>query len=94
MKQYKVYLANLEWTKIKDSQKGGVKTNIIFDKTMEYEDFKILRDNTYLYLVDSDVLKKLDAIKFYIEQSDLKKMLWGKEILKIIGGNDDSKRDV
>lgn len=28
-------------------------------------------------------------IKFYIEQSDLKNMLWGKEILKIIGGNDD-----
>lgn len=28
--------------------------------------------------------KKLDAIKFYIEQSDIKNMLWGKEILKII----------
>jgi hypothetical protein len=32
---------------------------------------------------------KLDAIKFYIEQSDIKNMLWGKEIMKIIGGNDD-----
>lgn len=61
---------------------------------MKYEDFKILRDNTYLYLVDSDVLKKLDSIKFYIEQSDIKDMLWGKEILKIIGGNDDGKRNV
>lgn len=35
-----------------------------------------------------------NKIKFYIEQSDIKNMLWGKEILKIIGGNDDSKRDV
>lgn len=89
MKQYKVYLANLEWTKIKDSQKGGIKSDIIFDKTIEYEDFKILRDNIYLYLVDSDVLKKLDSIKFYIEQNNIKDMLWGKEILEIIGGNDD-----
>lgn len=30
-----------------------------------------------------------NKIKFYIEQSDIKNMLWGKEILKIIGGNDD-----
>lgn len=28
--------------------------------------------------------KKLDVIKFYVEQSDIKNMLWGKEILKII----------
>ena len=28
--------------------------------------------------------KQLDDIKFYIEQSDIKNMLWGKEILKII----------
>ena len=38
--------------------------------------------------------KKLDNIKFYIEQSNIKDMLWGKEILKIIGGNDDSTRNV
>lgn len=36
-----------------------------------------------------DLQQKLDSIKFYIEQSDLKNMLWGKEILKIIGGNND-----
>ena len=29
--------------------------------------------------------KQLDNIKFYIEQSNIKDMLWGKEILKIIG---------
>lgn len=29
--------------------------------------------------------KKLKDIKFYIKQSVLKDMLWGKEILKIIG---------
>lgn len=40
------------------------------------------------------LLQKLDAIKFYIEQSNIKDMLWGKEILKIIGGNDDSTRNV
>lgn len=33
--------------------------------------------------------KQLQSIKFYIEQSDIKNMLWGKDILKIIGGNDD-----
>lgn len=33
-----------------------------------------------------NILKKqqLDKIKFYIEQSNIKNMLWGKEILKII----------
>lgn len=38
-----------------------------------------------------NMLKKqqLDKIKFYIEQSDIKNMLLGKEILKIIGVNDD-----
>ena len=33
--------------------------------------------------------KQLQSIKFLIEQSDIKNMLWGKEILKIIGGKDD-----
>jgi hypothetical protein len=33
--------------------------------------------------------KQLDKIKFYIEQSNIKDMLWGKEILKIIGENDE-----
>ena len=28
--------------------------------------------------------QKLDKIKFYIEQNNLKDMLWGKEILEII----------
>ena len=36
-----------------------------------------------------NVLQKLDAIKFYIEQNNLKDMLWGKEILKIIERNED-----
>ena len=36
-----------------------------------------------------DLQRKLDNIEFYIEQSNIKNMLWGKEILKIIGGNDD-----
>lgn len=31
--------------------------------------------------------KKLEAIKFYIEQSNIKDMLWGKELLKIIEKN-------
>lgn len=33
--------------------------------------------------------KKLDSIKFYIEQSDIKDMIWGKEILKIIGDKNE-----
>lgn len=36
-----------------------------------------------------DLLKEREDIKFYIEQSDIKNMLWGKEILKIIGENDE-----
>ena len=32
-----------------------------------------------------DLLKEREDIKFYIEQSDIKDMLWGKEILEIIG---------
>lgn len=52
--------------------------------------FEITKLNTDNYLLK----QKLENIKFYIEQSDIKDMLWGKEILKIIGGNDDSKRNV
>lgn len=33
--------------------------------------------------------KQLQSIKFYIEQNGIKDMLWGKEILEIIGGNDE-----
>lgn len=36
-----------------------------------------------------DLLKEREDIKFYIKNSDLDKMLWGKEILEIIGGNND-----
>ena len=36
-----------------------------------------------------DLLKKQEDIKFYIEQSDIKNMLWGKEILEIIGESND-----
>ena len=32
--------------------------------------------------------KKLEDIKSYIKNSDLDKMLWGKELLKIIERND------
>ena len=47
-----------------------------------------------LKLKNENNQKKLDVIKFYIEQSNIKDMLWGKEILEIIGGNYDGKRDV
>lgn len=47
---------------------------------------------SYVYILDLEekynkVKGQLEKIKFYIEQSDIKDMLWGKEILKIIGGN-------
>lgn len=49
--------------------------------------------NTDMEVIDLIIGKfnKIDSIKFYIEQSDIKNMLWGKEILKIIGGNDERK---
>ena len=61
----------------------------------KYKTYKDEKD--IINLQDEEISKlqqKLNNIKFYIEQSDIKNMLWGKEILKIIGDNDDSKRDV
>ncbi len=48
--------------------------------TFDYQDLKKLVE------VDSNNIKdkQLADIKFYIEQNNLKDMLWGKEILKII----------
>ena len=60
--------------------------------TMTKEDYD---RNVEQLLVDKCIAeKKLEDIEFYIEQSDLKNMLWGKEILEIIGGNDDGTRNV
>ena len=37
--------------------------------------------------------KQLDKIKFLVEQSDIKNMLWGKEILEIIGDEKNENND-
>lgn len=60
----------------------------------DYNYLKLLIDNKDK-LLDNDLVilityieilqKQLADIKFYIEQSNIKDMLWGKEILKIIG---------
>ena len=63
-----------------------IKLNVV--KEIKKDD-KVLEFVAITMQERDDVLKKLDAIKFYIEQSDVKNMLWGKEILKIIGDNDD-----
>ena len=48
------------------------------------------KEHSKLLLDYINNLKEIpNKIKFYIEQSDIKNMLWGKEILKIIGGNND-----
>lgn len=54
------------------------------------EGFNQLKDDYHIMFERCYNLQtKLEKIKFYIEQSDIKNMLWGKQILKIIGGNDD-----
>lgn len=40
-----------------------------------------------------ELQEQLKDIKFYIEQSDIKNMLWGKEILKIIGDDKNENND-
>ena len=52
-------------------------------KDFDYQDLKKLIEGDSNNIKD----KQLEAIKFYIEQSDIKNMLWGKEILKIIERN-------
>lgn len=59
---------------------------ISYDNLDKNISFIVREDNKPSY---EQLEKQLDSIKFYIEQSDIKNMLWGKEILKIIGGNDD-----
>ena len=48
------------------------------DNTSVYENWLIIQE-----YIDRQQ-KRHDSIKFYIEQSDIKNMLWGKEILEII----------
>lgn len=51
---------------------------------------KLLDNDLVILITYIEILQKqLADIKFYIEQSDIKDMLWGKEMLKIIGGNDE-----
>jgi len=49
----------------------------------------LLRENGLLYAENKELKQKLEKIKFLIEQSDIKNMLWGKEILEIIGESND-----
>lgn len=42
-----------------------------------------------MYFEIKDLQKQIADIKFLIEQSDIKDMLWGKEILKIIGDENE-----
>ena len=47
------------------------------------------KDGKLLLDYINNLKETINKIKFYIEQSDIKNMLWGKEILEIIGGNDE-----
>jgi hypothetical protein len=74
--------------------------NILIDSLKDKEKYTSFKKGAFIYdlgiyqglLLTRYILeleKKLDAIKFYIEQSDIKNMLWGKEILEIIGDNNE-----
>lgn len=62
-------------------------TNSIQDNKDKLE--KLTKQNAKLKSKNKKLEKQLDNIKFYIEQSNIKDMLWGKEILEIIGENND-----
>lgn len=55
------------------------------EKYMKSGVFSLEYDKETLRDMILELQEKLDKIKFYIEQSNIKDMLWGKEILKIIG---------
>lgn len=61
---------------------AGAITNKL-DNTSVYENWLIIQE-----YIDRQQ-KRHDSIKFYIEQNNIKNMLWGKEILKIIGDNNE-----
>ena len=69
-------------------------TNIFIDTQNMEERYGEELYKEYLEKENKIMKKQLADIKFYIEQSDIKNMLWGKELLKIIGGNDDGTRNV
>jgi hypothetical protein len=51
----------------------------------KYKTYK--NEKEIINLQDDEINKlqqKLNNIKFYIEQSDIKNMLWGKDLLEII----------
>lgn len=64
-------------------------TNIFIDTQNIEERYGEELYKEYLAKENKIMKKQLADIKFYIEQSGIKDMLWGKEILKIIGGNND-----
>lgn len=59
-------------------------TNIFIDTQNMEERYNEELYKEYLEKENKIMKKQLADIKFYIEQSDIKNMLWGKEILKII----------
>lgn len=75
----KVYLCDLDFTRIKTGYKndgtpnfmvkGGVKANIVFNNTMSYDEFKKIRDNTYFYLTNEDYKSRIDKAVEYIEDN-------------------------
>lgn len=62
MKQYKAYLSNIEWhgisNHIDNVIKGGVKSHIILNDMIKYEDLPKIKDEVWWYLVDEDLLEK------------------------------------
>ncbi len=72
MKQYKVYLGNIDAKKInvfKNENKYGVKTNCIFIDMFKLEDVPKIQKEMYYYLVDKECLDKINNLQSKIDKA-------------------------
>ncbi len=80
MKQYKVYLCDIKWSNIKNSDdkviKGGIRSGIIFYDGVEYKDISKISEEQFWYLVNKNLKQELDQYKNNWEE--LKKELMKK----------------
>lgn len=82
-----------EWENIQYIDLANFWVEMINETSKKSNDFieleKIREDLLYEYLFPNETrTNKLEDIRNYIKQSDLDKMLWGKELMKILDRED------
>lgn len=81
MKQYKVYLNDLDYITLTDANnkltdKGMIKSNIIFYDKVKFEDLEKIRTETFWYLVNENLQERIDKALEYIE--DIPALIWNE----------------